>query len=132
MRFKPPPKVAAAILEGKEAADQALIQLFRQGEPSRSQIYHLLSPIGTEYLLYMMAKSRQEASKRAISLYFTHLKHLKPELRGRDLVSLGFEPGPQIKEILNMLHEARLNEVVQNKREEMELLRRTYGKKAAS
>ena len=132
VRFKPPPKVAAAILEGKEAADQALIQLFRQGEPSRSQIYHLLSPIGTEYLLYMMAKSRQEASKRAISLYFTHLKHLKPVLRGRDLVSLGFEPGPQIKEILNMLHEARLNEVVQNKREEMELLRRTYGKKAAS
>ncbi|MEJ2224347.1 MAG: polya polymerase, partial [Syntrophobacterales bacterium] len=132
LRFKPPPKVAAAILEGKEAADQALIQLFRLGKPSRSQIYHLLEPIGTEYLLYMMAKSRQEASKKTISLYFTHLKHLKPALRGRDLVALGFEPGPQIKEILNMLHEARLNEVVQNKREEMELIRRTYGRQEAS
>ncbi len=130
-RFKPPPKVAAAILNGKEAADQALIQLFRLGEPNRSEIYHLLSPIGTEYLLYMMAKSRQEPSKRAISLYFTHLKHLKPELRGRDLVSMGFQPGPQIKEILNMLHEARLNEVVQSKREEWELIRRTYGAKTA-
>jgi tRNA nucleotidyltransferase (CCA-adding enzyme) len=132
VRFKPPPKVAAAIVEGKEAADQALLQLFRLGEPSRSQIYHLLSPIGTEYLLYMMAKSRHEASKKAISLYFTHLKYLKPELRGRDLVALGFEPGPKIKEILNMLHEARLNEVVQSKRQELDLVKRTYGQQIAS
>lgn len=131
-RLKPPPKLAAAILEGKESADQSLLKLFRLGEPSRSQIYRLLSPINTEFLLYMMAKSRQEPSKRFISLYFTHLKHLKPELRGRDLVGLGFKPGPQIKEILNMLHEARLNEVVQSKREELELIRRTYGNKAAS
>jgi tRNA nucleotidyltransferase (CCA-adding enzyme) len=80
----------------------------------------------------MMAKSRQEPSKRLISLYFTHLKHLKPELKGRDLIALGFQPGPQIKAILNMLHEARLNEVVQNKREELELIRRTWGEKAAS
>jgi tRNA nucleotidyltransferase (CCA-adding enzyme) len=131
VRFKPPPKVAAAILDGKEAADQALIHLFHLGEPNRSQIYRLLSPIGTEYLLYMMAKSRQEPSKRAVSLYFTHLKHLKPELRGRDLVAMGFQPGPQIKDILNMLHEARLHEVVQSKREELELVKRTYGTKNA-
>jgi tRNA nucleotidyltransferase (CCA-adding enzyme) len=132
-RFRPPPRLAASIMQGKEAADQALLKLFRLGEePSRSQIYQLLSPIGTEFLLYMMAKSRQEPSKRLISLYFTHLKHLKPELSGRDLVALGFQPGPQIKEILNRLHEARLNEVVQDKREELELIRRTWGEKAAS
>ncbi len=131
-RFRPSPKLAANILEGKDAADRALIKLFRLGEPSRSQIYQLLKPMGTEYLLYMMAKSRQESSKRTVSLYFTHLKHLKPTLRGRDLLALGFEPGPQIKEILTMLHEARLNEDVQSKREEMELIKRIYGKKAAS
>ncbi len=131
-RFKTPPRLAAAILEGKETADQALLKLFRQGEPSRSQIYRLLSPIPTEFLLYMMAKSRQGHSKRLISLYFTHLKHLKPELKGRDLIALGFQPGPQIRDILTMLHEARLNEVIQSKREEMELVKRTYGEKAAS
>ncbi len=131
-RFKIPAKMAATILGGKEAADQALLKLFRLGEPSRSQIYHLLAPISTEYLLYIMAKSRQESSKRFISLYFTHLKHLKPELRGRDLISLGFQPGPQIKDILNMLHEARLNEAVQSKREELDLIRRTFGTQAAS
>jgi tRNA nucleotidyltransferase (CCA-adding enzyme) len=126
-RFKLSPKLAAAIVKGKADADEALVKLFRVGESGRSQIYHLLHPLGTEYLLYMMAKSRQEASRRAISLYFKELKNLKPELKGRDLVALGFQSGPQIKEILNMLQEARLNGVVQSKGEELELIRKCYG-----
>ena len=127
-RFKPAPRLAAAILEGKELADRALHQLFRSDEMSRSQIYHLLSPLATEYLLYMMAKSRQEVTRRAISLYFTHLKHLKPDLKGRDLVALGYTPGPLIKEMLNFLHEARLNEEVKTRGEELETIRRSFGK----
>ncbi len=132
-RFRPPPKLAAAILNGKEAADQALFRLLRLGDAaSRSQIFRLLAPLGTEFLLYMMAKSRQAPTKRLISLYFTHLKHLKPELTGRDLIALGYQPGPQIKQILSRLHEARLNEVVQSKQEELELIRRIPLSKAAS
>ena len=132
-RFRPPPKLAAAIVNGKEAADQALFRLLRLGDAaSRSQIYRLLAPLGTEFLLYMMAKSRQAPTKRLISLYFTHLKHLKPELTGRDLIALGCQPGPQIKQILSQLHEARLNEVVQSKQEELELIRRIPLSKAAS
>jgi tRNA nucleotidyltransferase (CCA-adding enzyme) len=131
-RFRPPPKLASAILEGKGAADKILLELFRLRKPNRSQIYRLLAPIATEFLLYMMAKSRQEPSKRFISLYFTHLKHLKPELTGRDLIALGYQPGPQIKEILSRLHQARLNERVQSKQEELEMVRRTPTTKAAS
>lgn len=126
-RFKPSPKLAAAIVAGKETGDQALVKLFRYGEPSRSRIYHLLKPLGTEYLLYMMAKSRQEPSRRAISLYFTHLKRLKPELKGRDLVALGYPPGPLIKEMLERLLEARLNEEVKTRGEEKEFIRLAFG-----
>jgi tRNA nucleotidyltransferase (CCA-adding enzyme) len=125
--FKPSPKLAAAITRGKDGADRALGRLFRYGEPSRSQIYHLLKTLDTEYLLYMMAKSKQEGSRKAISLYFTHLKHLKPELKGRDLLALGYPPGPQIKEMLERLLEARLNEEVKTKGEEKEFIRRLYG-----
>jgi tRNA nucleotidyltransferase (CCA-adding enzyme) len=131
-RFKPSPKLAAAIVHGKEAADQALLKLFREEELSRSQIYHLLNPIGTEFLLYMMAKSRQEATRKAISLYFTKLKHLKPELKGRDLIALGYPPGPQIREMLNLLHEARLNEEVQTIGQELALIRQYYGREVGA
>ena len=126
-RFRISPKAQAAITEGKKAADQTLAQFYRLGDAGRVRIYRLLNPLGTEYLLYMLAKTRQEASKKAISLYFTHLKHLKPEIRGRDLVALGFPPGPDIKAILDRLHEARLNEEVKTKAGEVKLIRRLYG-----
>jgi len=74
-----------------------------------------------------MAKSRHEISRKAISLYFTHLKHLKPELKGGDLVALGYQPGPLIKEMLDRLLEARLNEKVQSRREEKDFIRRAFG-----
>jgi len=115
------------MVQGKEAADRALANLFRLGGPNRSQIYHLLSPLETEYLLYILAKSRQEASRRFISLFFTHLKKLQPELRGRDLVALGYHPGPLIREMLERLLEARLNEVVKSRKEEREFIRRSFG-----
>jgi tRNA nucleotidyltransferase (CCA-adding enzyme) len=126
-RFSLSPKQASEIIRGKEAAEESLVRLFRYGEPSRSQIYHLLNPLDTEYLLYMMAKSRQEPSRRAISLYFTHLKRLKPETKGRDLVALGYQPGPLIKEMLERLLEARLNEEVRSRKEEKEFIRRFFG-----
>jgi tRNA nucleotidyltransferase (CCA-adding enzyme) len=126
-RFILSPKQVTEIPRGKEAADQALGRLSRQGELSRSQIYHMFNPLETEYLLYIMAKSRQEASRRAISLYFTHLKQLKPELKGRDLVALGYEPGPLIKEMLERLLEARLNGEVESRKEEREVIRRFFG-----
>ncbi|MFI5331538.1 MAG: CBS domain-containing protein [Desulfobaccales bacterium] len=125
--FNLSPKLAGALVRGKEAADQALLSLFRLGEPNRSQIYHLLAPLETEYLLYILAKSRQEPSRRLISLFFTHLKKLKPELRGRDLVALGYQPGPLIKEMLERLLEARINEKVKSRKDEKDFIRRAFG-----
>jgi len=126
-RFNLSPKQAAGILRGKEASEQALVRLFRYGDATRPQIYHLLAPLDTEFILYMMAKSRHESSRKAISLYFTHLKHLKPELKGRDLLALGYQPGPMIKEMLDRLLEARLNEKVKSRTEERDFIRRYFG-----
>ncbi|MCX5888628.1 MAG: CBS domain-containing protein [Deltaproteobacteria bacterium] len=121
------PKLARALVLGKAEADKSLISLFHLGEPSRVKIYQVLAPLATEYLLYMLAKSRQEPVRRAISLYFTHLKQLKPELRGRDLVALGYAPGPLIKEMLDRLLAARINSEVKSRKEEKELIRRAFG-----
>jgi tRNA nucleotidyltransferase (CCA-adding enzyme) len=126
-RFNLSPKQAAAIVRGKEASEKALVRLFRYGESTRPQIYHLLAPLDTEFILFMMAKSRHESSRKAISLYFTHLKHLKPELKGRDLVALGYQPGPLIKEMLDRLLEARLTEKVKSRKEEKNFIRRAFG-----
>jgi tRNA nucleotidyltransferase (CCA-adding enzyme) len=126
-RFNLSPKQASAISKGKEAAEQALLTLFRCANPTRLQIYNLLAPLDTEFILYMMAKSRHEGSRKAISLYFTHLKNLKPEIKGRDLVAMGYQPGPLIKEMLDRLLEARLNEKVKSRNQEKDFIRRAFG-----
>jgi tRNA nucleotidyltransferase (CCA-adding enzyme) len=126
-RFNLSPKLAAVISRDKEAGNQVLMRLFYFHEPSRPVIYHLLTPLSTEFILWMMAKSRHENTRKAISLYFTHLKHLKPELKGRDLVAMGYQPGPLIKEMLDRLLEARLNEQVKSLKEERQMVRRLFG-----
>ena len=70
---------------------------------------------------------RRFASGRAANSVFTHLKKLKPELRGRDLVALGYKPGPLIKEMLERLLEARINEKVKSRKEEKDFIRRSFG-----
>jgi tRNA nucleotidyltransferase (CCA-adding enzyme) len=125
--FNLSPKLTATLVQGKEAADRTLATLVRLGEPGRSQIYHLLAPLAVEDLLYMLGKSRQEPPRRSISLFFTHLKKLKPELRGRDLVAMSYQPGPLIKEMLSRLLDARINEEVKSRKEEKDFIRRFFG-----
>ncbi|MBW1917961.1 MAG: CBS domain-containing protein [Deltaproteobacteria bacterium] len=129
-RLNMKPKMAETMLWAKEAADEALVRLYRQPDLGRREIYHLLHMLPTEFLIYMMAKTRQEASKRAISLYFTQLKNVQPLLKGRDLRAMGYTPGPQFKIMLQSLLDARLNQEVSTIEEEREYIRTHFGRPA--
>lgn len=83
------------------------------------QIYTLLSPYDTETLLYMMARTNSEKAKRLISSYFTKLKGTKILLKGRDLSNMGFQPGPVYREIFDRVLEARLNNLIKTKEDEV-------------
>ncbi|MGQ9921623.1 MAG: hypothetical protein ACUVRZ_09895, partial [Desulfobacca sp.] len=89
-------------------------------------IYYLLHELSTEFLLYMMAKTRQESTKRAISLYFTQLKNTRPLLTGKDLQQLGYEAGPRYRFMLQKLLEAHLDGLVRTKEEEIAFLREHF------
>ncbi|GAG14412.1 unnamed protein product, partial [marine sediment metagenome] len=56
-------------------------------------------------------------------IFLHELRYVKPTLNGNDLISMGIAPGPQIKEILERLYEARLNGEVTTKQDEEELVR---------
>ncbi len=129
-RLNPSPKFCETLLWAKSAADHALMLLYRDGKMDRKNIYYLLRPFPVEYLLYMMAKTRQEPSKRAISLFFTQLKNAKPLLSGQDLVHMGYDPGPKFRFMLQTLLEARLAGKVQTLEEEREFILERFGKPA--
>ena len=53
--------------------------------------------------------------------------HPEPLLKGKDLIALGFSPGPLFHDILEALHEAQLEGELGNKAQALEWLRKRYG-----
>ena len=108
--------------------NSVLDKLFRsKGESTHYELYKLLSSYDTETLLFMMAKANNRTVKRQISNFFTRLRGAKVSLTGRDLKHLGFQPGPLYRQILDALLEAKLNNQVNTKEEELLFVKEKYG-----
>jgi tRNA nucleotidyltransferase (CCA-adding enzyme) len=108
--------------------NSVLDKLFRsKGESTHYELYRLLSSYDTETLLFMMAKSNNRTVKRQISNFFTRLRGAKVSLTGRDLKHLGFQPGPLYRQILDALLEAKLNNQVNSKEDEIFFVKEKYG-----
>jgi len=116
------------IIDQRMDAAPLLDKLFRMKSNNNYSIYTLLSQYDTEFLLYIMAKANSENVKKLISNYFTKLKGIKVSLKGRDLKSMGFRPGPLYKEILDRLLEVRLNNKVNSRKEEMSFVTEHFQK----
>ncbi|MEE9144467.1 MAG: CCA tRNA nucleotidyltransferase, partial [Candidatus Binatia bacterium] len=54
--------------------------------------------------------------------------HPEPFLRGVDLITMGFSPGPIFSEIFKKIEEAQLNGEIRTKEQAMEWVRGQYGK----
>jgi tRNA nucleotidyltransferase (CCA-adding enzyme) len=90
------------------------------------RLYTLLAPYDTETLLYLMAATGSEKSRRLISNYFTKMKGIEVQLRGRDLIGMGLKPGPLFKEIFERLLQARLENLVKTREDEIEFVREHF------
>ena len=91
-----------------------------------SHIVNHFKDIEIEGLLYMMAIARKNHVKKAISLYVTTLRHIEPELGGKQLIEMGYKPGPQFKKILTALKHAKLDERTKTADDEKALLKQRY------
>ncbi len=108
--------------------NSVLDKLFRsKGESTPYELYKLLSSYDTETLLFMMAKANNRIIKRQISNFFTRMKGARVSLTGRDLKHLGFKPGPLYRQILDALLEAKLNNQVNTREDELLFVREKYG-----
>ncbi|MFP3869759.1 MAG: CBS domain-containing protein [Syntrophobacteria bacterium] len=117
------PRLTMWLVEGRAKANAACQKLFRGKEFRPSDIYHLLEDFDPEMLLFMMAKTQPEKTRRAISLYFSKLREIRPALRGRDLQAMGIAPGPVFRRILDRLLDGRLNGELTSREEEIDFVR---------
>ena len=87
-----------------------------------SRVYRLLySYLPLAITANSLASDSPVVSQR-IQLVLDKLRYIKPALTGNDLKKMGIAPGPRMKEILQHLHQTRLDGKVTNKQEEMELV----------
>ena len=91
-------------------------------ELDRSSIYRLLHSYCLPAIMANSLASDSSVARQHMQLFLDKLRYVKPALTGNDLKRMGVAPGPQIKEILQRLHEARLDGKVTTKRGEEDLV----------
>ena len=89
----------------------------------RSEICRQLEPLSEEARLLIMAKTRSEGIKKAISNYVTYLDELNPVMKGQDLKKMGIKEGPVYKKILDALKEAKIDRGLKTKEDEINFVR---------
>jgi tRNA nucleotidyltransferase (CCA-adding enzyme) len=87
------------------------------------QIYDLIHGYSMTALTANSLAAGSATAAEHIELYLHVLRHVKPALGGDDLKKMGVPEGPEIKEILQKLREARLDGKITTRKEEVETVR---------
>jgi tRNA nucleotidyltransferase (CCA-adding enzyme) len=122
-RFELAPRYRRIFCNERFEAEKCVMDLARNVPARNSRLYRKLSAFRTELILYMMAVTRQEKVKKAISHYFTNLRSVNVSLKGRDLQKMGIEPGPIYREILQATLDAKLNGKLKSRKDELDFAR---------
>ena len=112
----------------RRRGERVLDAFARRGPKSRtvqrSEIYRLFSDLSIEVLLYLMARTRSEEAKKALSLYFTQLQGVHCIVTGDDILAMGVPRGPKVGELLGRLLSARLDGEVMSRDDELNFVKK--------
>lgn len=126
LRFALSDKQTTTLLGTKKEVDRIAGYFSQNMQIANSKKYALFSEITTEGLLYLMAITTNKDVRMAVSSYFTTLKSMQPLLSGKELIEMGYKPGPQFREILEMLKFSRMDGVTESIDDETALLKNRY------
>lgn len=94
-----------------------------------SKVYSLLEPLSYEAILLIKASHKNKILHKHIRDFFCSYNGTRININGQDLRSLGISPGPRYQEIFSKVLNAKLDAKFSSKQEEIEFVRRAYGKK---
>jgi tRNA nucleotidyltransferase (CCA-adding enzyme) len=125
-RFEVPLRQKQFILREKSAVTRIARTLNRRMPDTTSGLYHLLKELSPEGLLYLMGLMKKKSCKKAISLFVTEWRQLRPEIDGNDLAEMGYRTGPLYGTILRRLLDARLDGLVHDRATEEAFIKEHY------
>jgi tRNA nucleotidyltransferase (CCA-adding enzyme) len=119
-RFELAPRDRRIFTQDRFEAMRCMYWLQQNLPTSNSRLYQQLSGFKNELILYMMAVAKARPIKKAISHYFTHLRHIQATIKGEDLKLMGLSPGPAYRKILQATLDAKLNGQLKNHEDELQ------------
>jgi len=117
------PGVIARAIGDTLRLKEDLLSYLAAPELSPSAIYRLLKGYSPTSILACAIASDSTLLQQRFHLYLDKLRYVKISLNGKALQQMGLSPGPRLGEIMEALHEARLNQRVKTRGEEIELVR---------
>ena len=125
-RLRLSPSQIKMILKDRLKAEERLYILEHRFPPSHSGLYAMVHIFRAEHLLYIMACTRSERVKKGVSLYYTQLKDIKPEIQGRDLIAMGLKPGPTFNTIIQSVLDEKLDGRLPDKEAELAFVKKHH------
>ncbi len=125
-RLAIPPRTAARLL-ALVGDGRHLQKKLEAARPWRASVVHaLLAPRPLEIAIYVWARTTSRRAAEAVRDYIATGAAVATELKGRDLLALGYRPGPLYREILAALLAERLEGRVHTRDEEISWVRSQY------
>ncbi|MBU1180661.1 MAG: CBS domain-containing protein [Proteobacteria bacterium] len=122
-QFEIVPKYQAIFCKERFEAERCLYRLEIDHRIKNVELYKELSAFRIELILYMMAVTKHERAKKAISFFITQLRQIKISISGKDLKEMRLEPGPIYRTILQAVLDAKLNGQLKTKTDELNFAR---------
>ena len=91
---------------------------------SPSSIYHFLDGYSYHALLANSLAAESPTTSQNIRFFLNKLRRIETWLTGDDLIKMGASQGPQIRELLERLHEARLDGKITTRQDEEKLVKK--------
>ena len=92
-------------------------------ELSASYLYRILHRFSPVAITAISLATTSPIARQHLEIYLRRLRYVNPILKGADLLSMGFTPGPQVREVLTRLHEAKLDGKATTKQDEETLVK---------
>ncbi len=128
--FKPPKDEEKVILWAKRELPRVAFELdlsARKGELSGySRVDSEVGSLPIECALYLLSRVSSRRAKEVVRGYIEKKDSLRPSLRGKDLLGMGYKEGPIIGRIMDELRKAVLDGMVKGRKEEEEWVRRNF------
>ena len=108
----------AVVLERALVVGRRLLARVTRG-PSEAELYDLARPEPVEAVLAAMALDDSGIAADRLAHYLDVSRHVRLEITGTDLLTMGFSSGPRIGEVLRSVLHLRLGGVVRTREQEL-------------